>query len=171
MKAVAEAKWIATIAGLGLGAGAIALAAPTSAQDLYRQKISNDMSKCAPGAGPAVRVTVRGIDGSSGLLRVQSYRGTKEDWLEKGRWIHRIETPARTGTMVICMPLPEPGSYGIAIRHDKNRNGKTDLREDGGGMSNNPSINVFNLGKPSYKKTAFTVSGGVESITIDMKYW
>ena len=165
--------WTAStgLTAAAFGAAALALAMPVGAQDLYRQKISNDMSKCAPGAGPAVRVTVRGIDGSSGLLRVQSYRGTKEDWLQKGRWIHRIETPARAGTMVVCMPLPESGTYGIAVRHDKNGNGKTDLREDGGGMSNNPAINIFNLGKPSYTKTAFTVNGGVESIAIEMKYF
>ena len=29
-------------------------------------------------------------------------------------------------------------------------------------MSNNPSINIFNLGKPSYKKTGFDVGNGVE---------
>jgi uncharacterized protein (DUF2141 family) len=37
-------------------------------------------------------------------------------------------------------------------------------------MSNNPSINVFNLGKPSYKKTAFSVGEGVSSITVTMRY-
>ncbi|TNE29164.1 MAG: DUF2141 domain-containing protein [Alphaproteobacteria bacterium] len=167
MKAIATVGWISAAIGLG----ALALALPAGAQDIYRQKISNDMSRCAPGAGPAVRVTVRGVDGSSGLVRVQSYRGTKQDWLEKGRWIYRIETPARAGTMVMCMPLPESGTYGIAVRHDKNGNGKTDLREDGGGMSNNPSINLFNLGKPSYTKTAFSVGNGVESIAIEMKYF
>lgn len=167
MKAIASAGF----ASAALGVATLTLAMPAGAQGLFRQKISNDMSNCAPGAGPAVRVTVRGVDGSSGMLRVQSYRGTKEDWLQKGRWIHRIETPARSGTMVVCMPLPENGTYGIAVRHDKNGNGKTDLREDGGGMSNNPSINIFNLGKPSYKKTAFNVNGGVQSIAIEMKYF
>lgn len=167
MKAIATAGLISA----ALGTGAFALAIPADAQALYRQKIANDMSKCAPGAGPAVRVSVQGVQGSSGTVRVQSYRGTKEDWLEKGRWINRIETPARAGTMVVCVPLPESGTYGIAVRHDKNGNGKTDLREDGGGMSNNPAINLFNLGKPHYKKAAFTVDDGVQSIAIEMKYW
>ena len=84
MNAIATAGWIAT----ALGTGAMALALPVEAQVLYRQRISNDMSKCAPGAGPAVRVSVQGVQGSSGTLRVQSYRGTKEDWLEKGKWIY-----------------------------------------------------------------------------------
>ena len=166
MKPTATLGW--TLAALS--AGAMASAVPSVAQDLYRQKITNDMRKCAPGAGPAVRVTITGVKSSAGKVRVQSYRGTKADWLEKGKWINRIELPARAGNMTVCMPLPASGTYGIAVRHDANGNGKTDLSQDGGGMSNNPSINIFNLGKPSYKKTAFSVNGGVERIAIQMKY-
>ncbi|MBE5073939.1 DUF2141 domain-containing protein [Erythrobacteraceae bacterium E2-1 Yellow Sea] len=150
--------------------GAASLALPLGAQDLYRNKIDNDMRQCAPGGGPAVRVTVQGVKNGRGVVRVQSYRGTKADWLEKGRWLNRIEAPARSGTMYFCMPVPETGNYGIAVRHDVNGNGKTDLSEDGGGMSNNPSINIFNLGKPSYTKTAFEVGAGVTTIRVQMKY-
>ena len=72
--------------------------------------------------------------------------------------------------MTFCLPVPQAGTYGVAVRHDLNGNGKTDLSEDGGAMSNNPSINIFNLGKPSYKKTAFSVGEGVTTISISMKY-
>jgi uncharacterized protein (DUF2141 family) len=72
--------------------------------------------------------------------------------------------------MTVCVPLPEAGHYGIAVRHDVNGNGKTDLTSDGGGMSNNPSINIFNLGKPSYKKTGFDVGNAPKTISITMKY-
>ena len=146
----------------------LALAAPAQAQ--FRNTVPNNLGKCSSGNGPAVRITVTGVKSSAGKMRVQLYRGTKADWLQKGRWINRIETSARAGTMTFCMPVPSSGTYGIAIRHDTNGNGKTDVRRDGGGMSNNPSINVFNLGKPSYKKTAFSVGGGVTSISIRMKY-
>lgn len=146
---------------------AAALAAPAEAQ--YQQHIGNDMSKCA-GEGPAVRIAVSGIKSSSGKLRVQLYRGTKADWLEKGRWIYRIEVPARAGAMSVCMPVPGAGTYGIAIRHDVNGNGKTEISQDGGGMSNNPSINILNLGRPSYTKTAFAVGNEVKAISIRMRY-
>lgn len=158
-----------TLAGMaGVALAGLALAAPVQAQ--YRQTISDNPAKCAAGAGPAVRVTVTGIKESKGTMRVQSYRGTQQDWLEKGKWINRIEAPARAGSMTFCMPVPAPGTYGIAVRHDINGNGKTDIFADGGAMSNNPSINIWNLGKPSYKKTAFQVGNGVESITIAMRY-
>lgn len=160
-----------TFAAIGISALALtALAAPAPAEAQYRQKITNDAGKCAAGGGPAVRVTITDIKASSGTIRVQSYRGTEADWLEKGRWIYRMEAPAKAGKMTFCMPVPAPGTYGIAVRHDVNGNGKTDIFADGGAMSNDPSINIFNLGKPSYKKTAFQVGPGVESISIRMRY-
>ena len=145
-------------------------AAPAMAQTQYRQEIANNLSRCTSDKGPAVYVTVDGVKSSEGKVRVQAYRGVEQDWLKKGRWLSRIEVPAKAGTMTFCVPLPASGAYGIAVRHDANGNGKTDLSQDGGGMSNNPSINIFNLGKPSYRKTAFTVNGTVESIRIRMKY-
>ncbi|MFV0645198.1 MAG: DUF2141 domain-containing protein [Sphingomonadaceae bacterium] len=151
-----------------LAAGGMVIATPALAQ--YRQTISNDIAKCRSGSGPSVLVKVNNVKNSDGTVRVQSYRGTKTDWLAKGKWINRIEAPAKAGTMTFCVPVPASGQYGIAVRHDVNRNGKTDLREDGGGMSNNPSINVFNMGTPSYTKTAFPVGNSVKSININMRY-
>ena len=155
------------IAGALLIALALPLAAPVLAQN--RDAIPNDMSKCR-GSGPAVRVTVTEIKSGTGTMRMQLYRATRQDWLARGRWIYRIQVPARAGTMTFCMPVPQPGSYGIAIRHDVNGNGDTDLTQDGGGMSNNPSINVFNLGKPSVDKVAINVGQEVKAISIRMRY-
>ena len=158
----------AVAAALTLSGIAATLAAPAIAQ--YRQKIGNDMTKCYAGSGPAVMITVDGVKSSAGKMRVQSYRATAGEWMKKGRWINRIEAPASQGTMTFCMPVPGSGSYGIAIRHDVNNNNETDIFADGGGMSNNPSINILNLGKPSYKKTAISVGDGVKSIRIRMRY-
>jgi len=152
---------------LATGLSAMILAVPAQAQ--FQQEIGNDMRRCS-GAGPAVRISLSGVKASKGTMRVQLYRGIASDWLEKGRWIHRIEAPARQGVMTFCMPVPQAGTYAIAIRHDLNGNGGTDIFADGGGMSNNPSINVFNLGKPSYRKTAFPVGNEVKPIAIQMRY-
>lgn len=150
-----------------LAMGGLALPVPAAAQ--YKQEIGNDLARC-DGARPAVRVTVTGISASSGNIRVQTYRGTAAEWLAKGRWLHRIQVPARRGTMTFCLPVSGPGNYAVAVRHDVNGNGETDIRTDGGGMSNNPPINIFNLGKPSVRQTAFTVGEGVKSIQINMRY-
>ena len=146
----------------------MALLSVSVAANAEGQVISNDLSKCR--SGPSTLVQISGVKPGSGRIRVQSYRANASEWLAKGRWLTRIDVPARAGSMTVCVPLPQAGSYGIAVRHDVNGNGKTDLSADGGGMSNNPSINIFNLGKPSYKKTAFEVGNAPRTISITMKY-
>ena len=148
-----------------LGVSVLAVAATAQAEG---RVMSNDLSQCRN--GPSTLVQISGVKASTGKIRVQSYRGTSADWLEKGRWLARIEVPARAGSMTVCVPLPQAGVYGIAVRHDVNGNGKTDITRDGGGMSNNPSITIFNLGKPSYTKTAFSVGDSPKTISISMKY-
>ncbi len=146
---------------------AVGLSAPAGAQ--FRNEITHSVAPCQ-GNGPAVWIQVSGIESSSGTMRIQLYPGTSADWLTTGRWINRIEMPARAGSMQVCMPVPRPGNYAIAIRHDKNNNGRTDITSDGGGMSNNPSINVFNLGKPSVDKTRFSIGREVLPMSIRMRY-
>ncbi|MGN6497598.1 MAG: DUF2141 domain-containing protein [Tsuneonella sp.] len=152
---------------IALTALTLAAGAPAGAQ--YNQKIANDLSRCS-GGSPAVLVTVEGVKSSTGRVRAQIYKGTAAEWLKTGKWLSRVELPARAGTMTFCLPVAAPGTYAVAVRHDVNGNGHTDLTQDGGAMSNNPSINIFNLGKPSYTKTAFGVGGGVKSITVRMRY-
>lgn len=156
-------------ASLALAAGSLIVGVPAAAQ--FRNKVPNDPAKCRDGAGAAVKVEISGITPSRGTLRVQLYPGTAGDWLKPGHWINRIEVPARAATATVCMPVPAAGTYAIAVRHDVNGNGKTDLRADGGGMSNNPTISIFNLGKPSYDKTAFKVGQAVKTISIRMRYF
>jgi uncharacterized protein (DUF2141 family) len=133
--------------------------------------ISNDLSRCGASSGPAVLVTVTGLKSASGKVRLQSYVATQSAWLGKGKWLNRIETTATGKTMTLCMPVSNPGKYGFAMRHDRNGNGKTDFRQDGGGFSNNPKLSIWNLGKPSVGKVAFTVGQGVTRITINMQYF
>ncbi len=146
---------------------ALVVAGPVTA---YQREITNNLDTCDAGSGPALIVIVNNVTASKGRIRVQSYRATKSDWLEKGKWINRIELAAKAGTMTFCLPVPEPGTYGVAVRHDLNGNGKTDITQDGGGISNNPSINIFNLGKPSYHKVGVVVGNEARSIRITMKY-
>ncbi|QGP78863.1 DUF2141 domain-containing protein [Sphingobium sp. CAP-1] len=156
---------------LGLmSATALIAAVPALA---HGQEIANELDRCAASArGPAVLVDVRGFAAATGKVRIQSYPATRAAWLTKGEWLNRIESPVRPagGTMRFCMPVPQPGDYGIAVRHDRDGNGKTDISRDGGGFSNNPSISIFNLGKPGVEKAAFHAGPGVTKITINLKY-
>lgn len=150
-----------------ISATALVLVSGTAAAG---QEMDNDLSRCAAGKGPAVLVSVRGVKEAKGVVRVQSYSATAGSWLAKGRWLNRIESRANAGNMSFCVPVPSEGKYGIAVRHDRNGNGKTDITQDGGGFSNNPSVSILNLGKPSVGKVAFDAGPGVTRITINLRY-
>jgi uncharacterized protein (DUF2141 family) len=150
---------------------AVAALATVSTAAFAGAEISNNLARCSAGAGPAVLVTVNGLKSAAGKIRVQSYKATSAAWLNKGAWINRIETRATATSMSFCLPVPAAGSYGIAVRHDQNGNGKTDIRMDGGGFSNNPKLSIFNLGKPSVNKAAISVGNEVKPITINMQYF
>jgi uncharacterized protein (DUF2141 family) len=150
-----------------ISATALALVSGTAAAG---EEVDNDLSRCAAGKGPAVLVSVRGVKEAKGVVRVQSYSATAGSWLAKGRWLNRIESRANAGNMSFCVPVPSEGKYGIAVRHDRNGNGKTDITQDGGGFSNNPSLSILNLGKPSVGKVAFDAGPGVTRITINLRY-
>lgn len=144
------------------------LATPVGAQQ-YRRELKHSIVPCQ-GSGPAVWLHIVDIKSATGKMRIELYPGTQEDWLERGRWLNRIEVPAQRGSMQICMPIPSPGDYAIAMRHDANDNNQTDITVDGGGMSNNPSINIFNLGRPSIDRTRFRIGREILPMTIRMRY-
>jgi uncharacterized protein (DUF2141 family) len=157
-------------AGLVLGG----VGAPLAAQSYtYAQSGPNDMSLCAPGKGPAVRITVSGLKSSSGNLFVRAYPANSSDWLKSKRYIMRVDAAPRAGSMTVCMPLPAPGQYAIAVQHDANGNRSTDISTDGAGMSNNPKIKKI-LGlvprPPSVDKARFTAGPGITRMAIAIQY-
>ena len=154
---------------LAIAAGGL-LVTPVASQAQYEQKISNNLADCAPGKGPAIKVTITDIKSGTGRVRLHSYYARKADWLKKGRWLKRIDIPAKAGTMTFCLPVDAPGEYAIGARHDKNGNDKDDITVDGAAMSNDPPINIWNLGKPDVQKASFTVGSGVTSVTMRMRY-
>lgn len=168
MKAIATG-----IGTLALFAGAaVSFGTPVAAQSGYANVISNDLSKCASGQGPAVRVRISGLKSSSGNLFVRTYKASSRDWLKSKRYLTRLDVAPRAGSMTVCVPLPSAGQYAIAVQHDVNGNRSTDFSTDGAGMSNNPDIGSF-LGiprPPSVGKAAFSAGTGVTSLSIRVRY-
>ncbi|WP_296718937.1 DUF2141 domain-containing protein [Erythrobacter sp.] len=161
----------AVLAAAGLGALDLAAPSPAAAQTLG-VKIDNDMSRCAPGKGPAVRLDISGLKSSSGNLFVRTYRAREGDWLKSRRYLHRIDTTPRKGSTTVCVPLPSAGDYAIVVQHDANGNRSKDFSTDGAGMSNNPAIKTF-LGiprPPGLDQTRFRAGDGVTRIAIQVKY-
>jgi len=123
---------------------------------------------CVPGER-AIIAHVRGFKSNIGKVRAQLYGPDPDDFLASGKWVTRIER-RRDGQerMTFCFPVPAPGRYAIAVRHDANDNGHSDWN-DGGGFSRNPGLSVFNM-KPKFSDTAVEVRDGPVTVEIVMQY-
>ncbi|KKW90785.1 hypothetical protein YP76_18210 [Sphingobium chungbukense] len=128
-----------------------------------------DAQACEQGAGPAFLVQVRGFKKSAGDLRVQIYGSDPQSFLAKGKWLRRIDLPvSNVPFMPVCVSLPAPGAYAVAVRHDVDGNGKSGWN-DGGGFSRNPSLSLFHL-KPAFAKVVVSVGTEVKKIPIVLNY-
>ena len=120
----------------------------------------------------AVLVDVRGFKARTGTLRVQVYSATGT-YLDKGKYLERIDVPVRgSGAMQVCLPVKAPGNYVVSVRHDINGNGKSD-RSDGGGLSGNPDMKLFDFiskRKPKLAEVAFPVGGNTKTIPVTLNY-
>lgn len=117
---------------------------------------------------PHLRITVGDIRSDQGKIRLTLYGDDPEEWLAKGKKALRFDLPAQKDVMIVCMPLPRGNSdYALAVLHDENGNGKTDVVSDGYGFSNGPKVI---LGAPSYKKVSFTAGAGATDVAIHINY-
>ena len=152
----------AALAGLVAGGAAFALAAPASAQ------LGADAGVCRSG-GQAVLVTVDGFRQRTGNIRVAIYGSDPSRFLARGQTLRKINVPVTAaGPMRICVALPGPGRYAVAVRHDVNGNNHSDW-SDGGGFSRNPRVSLTNL-RPNYNNVAINVGRGVTPVSVVLNY-
>ncbi len=151
-----------------VAATALALVAPVAGA--RAMALGPEASACRPGAEtPAVLVRVAGFKARTGLLRVQVYGDDPADFLAKGRKLKRIElavTPA--GPMDVCVALPRPGNYAVAVRHDIDGSGSSNWN-DGGGFSRNPHLSLVSL-KPRYEDVVIGVGPAPKAIEVVLNY-
>jgi uncharacterized protein (DUF2141 family) len=141
--------------------GLAALPAPASAD------LAGDAAACARGDS-AVLVRVAGFKAQRGVLRVQVYGSNPADFLAKGKKLRRVDVPVSGGRMDVCVDLPGPGNYAVAVRHDSDGNGKSGWN-DGGGFSRNPKISLVHL-KPSFNDVVIQVGRGVRTVDVVLNY-
>jgi len=123
----------------------------------------------ACGAGkPSVMVHVAGFKQARGKVKVSVYGSDRNRWLAKGGRITKASVPVTGKKMDICVPVPAPGRYAVAVHHDLNTNGERD-RHDGGGYSRNPKVSLLNP-KPAFSKAAFQVGNGPARVGVTLLY-
>ncbi|MDO9368828.1 MAG: DUF2141 domain-containing protein [Sphingopyxis sp.] len=156
------------LAGILAAGAAGALIVPVSAQGAA---LGPSAALCNSNS-TAVQVDVRGFKKRSGTVRVQIYNANS-GYLEKRKWIERVDVPvSRAGTMSICVPVKQQGSYVVSVRHDMNGNGKSD-RSDGAGLSGNPDMKVSDFifkRKPKLAEVSFAVGGATKRVPVVLNY-
>ena len=151
------------LAKTGLAAAALA-AIPAAAQP----PLGADAAACRAGH-PSILVNVQGFSQRTGNVRVALY-GNPATFLDRGATMRKINLPvAASGPMRICIAVPHPGSYAIAVRHDVDGDNARGDWSDGGGFSRNPRLSLLLL-RPSFDDVAVNVGQGVLGVNVVLYY-
>ena len=123
-------------------------------------------------ANSQIRVTIANLRNQKGSVCLTLFNGSQgfpnqSDRSVASRCINAEE--AASGTTFDDLT---PGDYAIAVIHDENKDGKLNtglfgIPTEGFGFSQNPKVR---MGAPSFKDTAFPLSGTSTPIQIDLKY-
>jgi uncharacterized protein (DUF2141 family) len=148
-----------------LTAGAALIAAAGAVAFSPAAAAMSGSASCAAGK-PSVVVHVAGFKQPRGRVKLSLYGA--DSWLNKQGRISKVKVPVTGRAMDICMPVPAPGRYAVAVHHDFNVNGERD-RHDGGGYSRNPKVTLLNP-KPAFSKAAFTVGNGPARVGVTLLY-
>lgn len=124
-----------------------------------------------PGSIAVTIVDVRPDQGGSLICAL--YRGD-EHWLDTSGAYAVQTVPAESESLTLIFEtLPKDSVYALQVIHDKNENGKFDMRKfpfpkpkEGAGVSNNN----LRWGPPEYEKARFSVSAGVTRLRIVLSY-
>ena len=136
-----------------LAALAGCLAAPSAAAQVQ----GKDAAACEQGK-PSVLVRILGFKKASGEVKVSLFSDDGSRFLVRGGNIRKVFVPVRTkGPLDVCVAVPKPGRYAVAVHHDINGNGDMD-GQDGGGYSGNPKVSLVKR-KPALASAVIQVGG------------
>ncbi|TXI19152.1 MAG: DUF2141 domain-containing protein [Nitrosomonas sp.] len=116
-----------------------------------------------------IRVTVNNV-GSGGVLNIELYDDPENFLFKKGRK-RKIRIPAAAGQQKVCMNLDQPGTYAVAVYHDRDGDRKLKKRwnllpREPFGLSNNPENPD---GFPQFSDSAFTTGRLGADIVVNLR--
>ena len=123
------------------------------------------------GAENEVRIVIRGVEESVGLISADLYPNNEEAFLKGERRIKKVKYAARAPITQFCLTAPETGDFAIAVYHDRNANGRFDktglgLPNEPWGISNNPKVR---FAPPSVESALFAVSAEGAHVDIGLR--
>lgn len=118
-------------------------------------------------------VRVFGLKNRVGKVRVRAFTGNPATYFNRGSEVKWIEVPIpATGGMEICVATGHSGTFAVDVRHDVNRNGKTDF-SDGVGISGNPKLTMLDVilkRRPPANVVQVAVGRGVTVVPVQLRY-
>ena len=144
---------------------AMLVAVPGAAQ---AQVLGADAAACHAGHS-SILVNISGFTQRTGNIRVALYNNPST-FLDRGATMRKVNvrvTP--NGPMRVCIAVPQPGRYAVAVRHDVNGDNARRDWNDGGGFSRNPRLSLLHL-RPSFNDVAVNVGGGVLGVNVVLNY-
>ena len=117
-------------------------------------------------------VDVSNVRDARGLIAVTLYADNPKKFLAKRGSLYVGRVPARAGTTRVCIHLPTPGTYAVAVYHDEDANRKLNRKgigtpAEGYGFSNNAST-LFGL--PSFRSVRLSAPRSGLQTSIRLKY-
>lgn len=130
--------------------------------------VGSDAAACTAGR-PSIEVVVSGFKQATGTIKISLYGSDPARYLAHHGKLRNVIVPVRsTAPMDVCIAVPAPGVYAVALHHDLNGNGDKD-RADGGGYSRNPHLSILNL-KPPLSQTGIRVGEGPTRAPVTLMY-
>ena len=138
--------------------------------------LGKEAGRCRPNEpGPALLVTVAGLEDRKGDLKLEVYPANDRDFLaddnvlvEQGKVFRRVEVPVPpSGPVELCIRVPGPGPYAVSLLHDRDRNHKFGWFVDGIGFAGNPKLG---LGKPRARAAEVTAGDAMTRLSIVLNY-
>jgi uncharacterized protein (DUF2141 family) len=117
-------------------------------------------------------VRVEGVKASHGLIAVTLYADDPSRFLAKRGSLYVGRVAAKRGVTEVCIHVPRPGTYALAVYHDADADRSFDrtalgLPAEGFGFSNNPP--TF-LGMPNFGGVRVPVPHSGTRTTVRLKY-
>jgi uncharacterized protein (DUF2141 family) len=129
-------------------------------------------SALAQAAG-TVTVKIEGLKGSEGVALVALY-DSAESWLKVPKAVQVVRAKIAGSALLVELKGVKPGSYGVSVIHDENKNNELDMRwlpypkpKEGSGASRDPDTKV---GPPKWDGAKFDVGAQGATVNVTVKY-
>lgn len=132
--------------------------------------------QCRPSEqGPAILIVAEGLKDRAGTLRAELYPADQADFLaddnvllNAGKTFARAVAPvAVSGLATLCIRAPHPGTFALALTHDRVGKPSFDFWHDGIGFAGNPRLGHAS---PPVEAATIHVGRGITRTSILLNY-